>query len=910
MNERKDFKIQTYSVEKILTPLKKCVYTLSSNAVSVMKKGISKDTAYMCDGIKSAISNFVSIGGEIANVHQEMSSDLNLLLDQVNQDGENLCETAMMYSHDPYSNLKRQNMVKYANDLLESVTRLLIICDSVDVNFLINSLKSYESAVDNLWKVTNEKDVDVRYKELSNSLKILKSCTLQRERDIKDYEARDEISAANATIFRTYPMLLTSIKTFVRHQDVNAAKINTDFTFRQVKKAINTISKVVLGEEHVGEWLRDNAIYQSHVYRVIEAFNYKMYDEFEENLGNQDWVSSMKNGCEGILSLCTALNENINSDADIVDSIHELCGDTRDFLDDFFKLHSDIYKNMSIQKDGDVSGGIRIKLENKLSHVMATTENLLHHLKQISVDYVSRYIYDLDIPYTLINQEALKGNETGVKDLAGMLTVHSQRLVNLAKLLCSISCNRNKDIYKTIRKMQKICNVISTYTPQLIYSATVVSLHPDCNATKQNLKFHYQSIINELSQYSLLVGIIFGIDDNLTVTETFVLDDVNKCVYALKTKDVNLFKRCSMNAQIRAKSIGNAVIEDMKSSRNANMTEKVNESVEILLERTIPFFSDKVFYCQKLFQKIEEINENEENGFIEASRLLYDGIHDLRCSVLQSQGIKFSESVESKNYEAIKETEDCQLYQDQNDSNEKPVASTNHYAEPMWATATNDDERQRYQVEAKDFNIEKRKFENEVNKWDDSANDLIRLAKIMCVIFMDMSDFTRGKGPLTTTMCVINAAKDISVTGKQLNSLCQDIAKLCPDTETKKDLISYMQRIDLYCHQLDITSRVKADVQNIDGDVILAGLDSATSLLQSSKNLMNAVIMAVRSSYVASTKYSRLFEGKGSIITWNMKPPKKKPLFRRESEIQSYKLTTAAPKKRIEVIQALNEFQH
>jgi len=34
-------------------------------------------------------------------------------------------------------------------------------------------------------------------------------------------------------------------------------------------------------------------------------------------------------------------------------------------------------------------------------------------------------------------------------------------------------------------------------------------------------------------------------------------------------------------------------------------------------------------------------------------------------------------------------------------------------------------------------------------------------------------------------------------------------------------------------------------------------LDSATSLIQAAKNLMNAVVLAVKASYVASTKYTR-----------------------------------------------------
>ena len=48
---------------------------------------------------------------------------------------------------------------------------------------------------------------------------------------------------------------------------------------------------------------------------------------------------------------------------------------------------------------------------------------------------------------------------------------------------------------------------------------------------------------------------------------------------------------------------------------------------------------------------------------------------------------------------------------------------------------------------------------------------------------------------------------------------------------------------------------MKADVQNISGELIVSGLDSATSLIQAAKNLMNTVVVTVKASYVASTKY-------------------------------------------------------
>jgi hypothetical protein len=62
--------------------------------------------------------------------------------------------------------------------------------------------------------------------------------------------------------------------------------------------------------------------------------------------------------------------------------------------------------------------------------------------------------------------------------------------------------------------------------------------------------------------------------------------------------------------------------------------------------------------------------------------------------------------------------------------------------------------------------------------------------------------------------------------GTKLDKLARQIADQCPESSTKKDLLAYLQRIALYCHQLNITSKVKADVQNISGELIVSGVSA------------------------------------------------------------------------------------
>ena len=74
-------------------------------------------------------------------------------------------------------------------------------------------------------------------------------------------------------------------------------------------------------------------------------------------------------------------------------------------------------------------------------------------------------------------------------------------------------------------------------------------------------------------------------------------------------------------------------------------------------------------------------------------------------------------------------------------------------------------------------------------------------------------------------MAVIEAAKKISEAGTKLDASAKQIADQCLESTSKKDLLAYLKRIPLYCHQLNITSKVKADVHNVSGELLIQGLD-------------------------------------------------------------------------------------
>ena len=55
-----------------------------------------------------------------------------------------------------------------------------------------------------------------------------------------------------------------------------------------------------------------------------------------------------------------------------------------------------------------------------------------------------------------------------------------------------------------------------------------------------------------------------------------------------------------------------------------------------------------------------------------------------------------------------------------------------------------EEEKQQIAAEVAVFKQEKAKLDAEITKWDETGNDIITLAKQMCIIMMEMTDFTRG----------------------------------------------------------------------------------------------------------------------------------------------------------------------
>ncbi|XP_071746128.1 catenin alpha isoform X2 [Lepeophtheirus salmonis] len=765
----------------------------------------------------------------------------------------------------------------------------------IDVHLLLKKLRRVEDDLEYLKSVSSQAELMDSIKRFGESASELMNQAAKRQYELKDPALRDDLAAARAVLKKHSMMLLTASKAYVRHPELAAAKANRDYVLRQVCEAVNTISDVARGKSP-SEWngLGDGP---GELAAALDDFddliitNPLIYNESRTRPCFEERLESIISGAALIADASCTRDER-------KDRIVAECNSVRQALQD---LLSEYMSNAGKQPSAN--------LDRAIESMQKKTRDLRRQLRKAVVDHVSDSFLDCNVPLHVMIAAAKEGNEKDVEEYARIFVDHADKLVEVSKLACSMSANEDgvKMVKYAASQIEKLC-------PQVVNAAKVLSARPKSKVAQENIQVFKEAWEEHVRILTDAVDDITTVDDFLAVSENHILEDVNNCVAALQSGDAGGLDRMATSIQGRSSRICNVVSAEMDNYEPGVYTERVNEAIRILRGEVMPNFAHKVESAVDMLSSPSPVTDKvDENEFIDASRLVYDGVREIRRAVLLNRSTE--EDVDS-------DTE-WEIMDERASNQPRPDSTTTEIDEyPEISGITNareamkklpEEDRAKIAQQVETFKLEKSKFDQEVSKWDDKGNDIIVLAKHMCMIMMEMTDFTRGRGPLQTTMAVINAAKKISEAGTKLDKLARQIADQCPESSTKKDLTAYLQRIALHCHQLNITSKVKADVQNVSGELIVSGLDSATSLIQAAKNLMNAVVLTVKASYVASTKYPKQAAASGlnltPIVVWKMKVPEKKPLVRRDApeEIRA-KVRKGSQKKPSNPISALNEF--
>ncbi|GAB5569774.1 catenin alpha-2 isoform X4 [Prionailurus iriomotensis] len=818
----------------------------SNKGPSGKKKGRSKKAHVLAASVEQATQNFLDKGEQIAKESQDLKEELVAAVEDVRKQGETMRIASSEFADDPCSSVKRGTMVRAARALLSAVTRLLILADMADVMRLLSHLKIVEEALEAVKNATNEQDLANRFKEFGKEMVKLNYVAARRQQELKDPHCRDEMAAARGALKKNATMLYTASQAFLRHPDVAATRANRDYVFKQVQEAIAGISNAAQATSPTDEAKGHTGI--GELAAALNEFDNKIILD-PMTFSEARFRPSLEERLESIISGAALMADSSCTRDDRRERIVAECNAVRQALQD---LLSEYMNNTGRKEKGD-------PLNIAIDKMTKKTRDLRRQLRKAVMDHISDSFLETNVPLLVLIEAAKSGNEKEVKEYAQVFREHANKLVEVANLACSISNNE-----EGVKLVRMAATQIDSLCPQVINAALTLAARPQSKVAQDNMDVFKDQWEKQVRVLTEAVDDITSVDDFLSVSENHILEDVNKCVIALQEGDVDTLDRTAGAIRGRAARVIHIINAEMENYEAGVYTEKVLEATKLLSETgdesLMPRFAEQVEVA------IEALSANvpqpfEENEFIDASRLVYDGVRDIRKAVLMirtPEELEDDSDFEQEDYDVRSrtsvQTEDDQLIAGQS-------------ARAIMAQLPQE-EKAKIAEQVEIFHQEKSKLDAEVAKWDDSGNDIIVLAKQMCMIMMEMTDFTRGKGPLKNTSDVINAAKKIAEAGSRMDKLARAVADQ---------------------------------------------LDSATSLIQAAKNLMNAVVLTVKASYVASTKYQKVYGTaavNSPVVSWKMKAPEKKPLVKREKpeEFQT-RVRRGSQKKHISPVQALSEFK-
>ncbi|XP_051699280.1 catenin alpha-1 isoform X1 [Oryctolagus cuniculus] len=887
----KSLEIRTLAVERLLEPLVTQVTTLvntNSKGPSNKKRGRSKKAHVLAASVEQATENFLDKGDKIAKESQFLKEELVAAVEDVRKQGDLMKSAAGEFADDPCSSVKRGNMVRAARALLSAVTRLLILADMADVYKLLVQLKVVEDGILKLRNAGNEQDLGIQYKALKPEVDKLNIMAAKRQQELKDVGHRDQMAAARGILQKNVPILYTASQACLQHPDVAAYKANRDLIYKQLQQAVNGISNAAQATTSDDASQHPGGSGGGELAYALNNFDKQIIVD-PLSFSEERFRPSLEERLESIISGAALMADSSCTRDDRRERIVAECNAVRQALQD---LLSEYMGNAGRKERSDA-------LNSAIDKMTKKTRDLRRQLRKAVMDHVSDSFLETNVPLLVLIEAAKNGNEKEVKEYAQVFREHANKLIEVANLACSISNNEEgvKLVRMSASQLEALC-------PQVINAALALAAKPQSKLAQENMDLFKEQWEKQVRVLTDAVDDITSIDDFLAVSENHILEDVNKCVIALQEKDVDGLDRTAGAIRGRAARVIHVVTSEMDNYEPGVYTEKVLEATKLLSNTVMPRFTEQVEAAVEALSS-DPAQPMDENEFIDASRLVYDGIRDIRKAVLM---IRTPEELDDSDFE----TEDFDVRSRTSVQTEDDQLIAGQSARAIMAQLPQE-QKAKIAEQVASFQEEKSKLDAEVSKWDDSGNDIIVLAKQMCMIMMEMTDFTRGKGPLKNTSDVISAAKKIAEAGSRMDKLGRTIADHCPDSACKQDLLAYLQRIALYCHQLNICSKVKAEVQNLGGELVVSGVDSAMSLIQAAKNLMNAVVQTVKASYVASTKYQKS-QGMASLnlpaVSWKMKAPEKKPLVKREKQDETQtKIKRASQKKHVNPVQALSEFK-
>ncbi|VDP18212.1 unnamed protein product, partial [Heligmosomoides polygyrus] len=387
------------------------------------------------------------------------------------------------------------------------------------------------------------------------------------------------------------------------------------------------------------------------------------------------------------------------------------------------------------------------------------------HLRRAVVDHVSDAFLDTSTPLLILIDAAKRRDSEATTQAGHMFLEHANKLVDVAHLACEMSSD-----VEGVRIIRYTANQLRRLAPQVVNAAHLLCARADSKVAQENMELFRDIWQDKVKLLTMAIDSIMTLDDFLAVSEAHIVEDAmtglqsipfHSDLQAVHEGDGDMLDRASGAIRGRSLRVCSAVDAEMDSLQPSTYTDRVKLATRRLRDESNQYAIRAEAVVTRLEatgpNSTQEERDRDSDEFINACTLVHDAVKEIRNALLVN---RHPEDVDSDNE-----------YEDDGQTNVHDNASRISEGENQQKIMRRlpEEDKKKIQEQIDVFKITQTKFEREVAKWDESGNDIIVLAKHMCMIMTDMTDFTRDRlGSVYTSMSGIVASRCLAPNYKRI----------------------------------------------------------------------------------------------------------------------------------------------
>lgn len=850
------------TVLEILQDLVKHFQYLMEDKPSPLKKGISRPCHIAIKKVEVSLEMIQKIGNEevIPSADRKnlvsLKAEIVKTLEQLKEEGNQFVKSANEFAVEPLILERRATMISASRLLVRQVTKLLILADYVDVANLLEMVKTTETVFNDVRHAETSAEFEQSVKALGAKAGELYVQSGLRQVDLlPEHESiRTELAAARQELKDSGLRLIATSKAYFVNPNMDAAAQNRTEAIRNFQETLKRIGMAIKGgppkeQEDHGIQFAELKI-APNIGDDLQHFEDFLPEpiEFETSYHSKDLQSRLESIIEGAAAIADMPSTNMNRK----DKIIGCCEDVRSAL-------SDLLNDYMTGSAGD-----KIDLQAAIDNMINKNRELHGHLRRAAGDQVGDAFLDPLVPFLCIYEAARTGEVQKVKEYSAVFSIHADKMVESAKVSAYMSDNK---ILK--QNLLVTADDLSQTIHPVVNAALTLSGNNEEQCYIENMDVIKAEWESKLMKLLESVNKSVDVVDFLDRSQEEILREIAKCIQASQDREAKKLDESAAIVSGRIQRIHDVVITDMECYEPDFYVDRAKALTKELKEIHLKQFAN---VATDTVENIENGNEIDTDEFVASTNLVFTAVTDVFRAVLETRSpeeyayLTMTHPDGGDREDAVSGVLSGITGITVDTVNSVEVAERNELLQSM-------DPTQKEEIDANinDFQELKKKAESEFEKYE--QNDLLAIAQKMTKIMTQMTQYQRGEGPLKTNKDVIKAATKLSMYGNQLREAAEPIVSECTDKILSDQLQDNLAKIEPLQHQLKVLARVKQEVEQVAGDLVVSGLESVTSLIQNAKNLLLAVLETVRSAHTCSIRME------ASPMVWNPKMPSKKPLI-------------------------------